>query len=123
MGRYLVGAHVFSTDVVAVVDNCLRAVYEVARCLPLPLVCISFCGGVIVVKSGDGSRIQGRQGGVDMIGFRTFTMDVLRIDETTTDTRLHIDQVEFDDTGNRAPHLLIEFLAGALLRGQFQIDT
>ena len=41
-------------------------------------------------------------------------MLILGIDIATTDTRLHINQVEFYDTGDIAPVFLIESFAGTL---------
>ena len=50
-------------------------------------------------------------------------MFVLGIDEAATDTRLHINQVEFYNTRDIAPVFLIDVGASALLGGQLQIDT
>ena len=81
--------------------------------------------GILVfeVKPGDSTRVQGRQGGVDMIRPRALAMHILRIDEAATDTWLHVDEVELDNTGNQSPFLFIDFLAGAFFSGQFQINT
>ena len=48
-------------------------------------------------------------------------MFVLGIDEATAQTCLHVDQVEFDDTGDVTPVLLIQILTGTLFRRQFQV--
>ena len=50
-------------------------------------------------------------------------MFVLCIDEAATNTSLHINQVEFDNTRDIAPVFLIDVGASALLGGQLQIDT
>ena len=50
-------------------------------------------------------------------------MHVLSIDEATTDTRLHIDEVELDDTSNKTPVFLVDIRASTLFGGQFQINT
>ena len=50
-------------------------------------------------------------------------MYVLSIYETTTHTRLHIDEVELYDTGDVAPVLFVQLIACAQLRGQLQIHT
>ena len=45
------------------------------------------------------------------------------IDETTTDTRLHIDQVEFDDTSNGTPVFRFKRITSTLFGSQLQINT
>ena len=54
---------------------------------------------------------------------RTFTMLVLGINEATTNTLLHVNQVEFDNTCDVAPVLLVQVVAPTLFSRQFQIDT
>ena len=55
----------------------------------------------------------------------TYSVFIFSIDETTTDTRLHVDQVEFYNTCDVAPVFLIKSQVGALyfLRVQLQIYT
>ena len=55
----------------------------------------------------------------------TYSVFILSIDETTTDTRLYVNEVKFDDTRDVAPVFLIESEVGALyfLRSQLQIHT
>ena len=50
-------------------------------------------------------------------------MDVLGIDEATTHARLHINQVEFYDTGNGSPFFRINSITRLLFTGQLQIYT
>ena len=50
-------------------------------------------------------------------------MYVLRIDEATTNTRRDVDEVEFHDTGDGTPILLMQIGASALFCGDFQIHT
>ena len=50
-------------------------------------------------------------------------MLVLGIDETTTNTRRDINQVEFDDTGNGSPVLFVQTVTRTLLGSDFQIYT
>ena len=125
VGRYgATGSHrsfILAADVVAVVDNHLCAVHEVTAGLPFVLACIIGCVNKILL--GDSTCVQVGDGGVRLAGWTTFTMFVLGIDEAATDTRLHINQVEFDNTRDIAPVFLIDIGAGALLGGQLQIDT
>ena len=50
-------------------------------------------------------------------------MHILGIDEATSNTGLHINQVELYNTGDIAPVFLVKFLTRTLLGGQLQIDT
>ena len=50
-------------------------------------------------------------------------MLVLCINETATNTLLHVNQVEFDNTCDVAPVLLVQVVAPTLFSRQFQIDT
>ena len=54
---------------------------------------------------------------------RTFLVYVLGIDETTTHAWLHVDKVEFDDTRDVAPVLLVQVITRTLFGGQLQIHT
>ena len=53
----------------------------------------------------------------------TRTMFILGIDIATTHTWLHVDEVEFHDTGDVTPVFLSKTSTGTLLGGQLQIDT
>ena len=125
MGRYgttrSYRSFILAADVVAVVDNHLCAVHEVTAGLPFVLARIISCVNKILL--GDSTCVQVGDGGVRLAGWTTFTMFVLGIDEAATDTRLHINQVEFDNTRDIAPVFLIDVGASALLGGQLQIDT
>ena len=118
VGRNSISACVLTADVVAVVDNGLRTVYEVTRCLPRHVGTIE-----CEVASGNGISIQGSQSVVAMLCIRTYLMYVLGIYEATTHTWLHVDKVELNNTGDVAPVLLIQIVASALLCGQLQIHT
>ena len=125
MGRYSATwfylTFILSADVVAVVDDNLCAMYEVTGSFPF------YQGSAFIIKvfSCYGISVQSRQRGVFLLFVCTYSVFVLGIDEATTDTRLHIDEVKLDDTGNVAPVFLIESQVGALyfLREQLQIYT
>ena len=90
---------------------------EVTRSFPCYLTVII---GGICVYSVRNSRctiviIQISQDGVGIIRIATYTMLILGIDIATAHTCLHINQVEFYDTGDIAPVFLIESFAGTLL--------
>ena len=104
VGRYSIQSRILVTNVVAVVDNGLRTVYEVTWCLPFRLVVIIW--GVLEQFLGNGTSIQGGQKGLCLIWTATFTMLVLGIDIATTHTGLHINQVKLYHTSNRTPVLL-----------------
>ena len=67
--------------------------------------------------------VQTGQGDTCLARIVPITMHVLGIDETTADTSLHVDEVEFNDTSDLTPFLFAEVIAGALFRSQLQIDT
>ena len=121
MSRHLVCTVVSVADVVAVVNDGLRAVYEITRTLPL----IGFtCRIIRVVPLGEGTFVQRCQCGVRrIIYFMWYAVYVLRIDEAATDTRRDVDEVEFHDTGDGPPILLMQIGATALFCGNFQIHT
>ena len=128
MGRHTFGPFILGTDVVAVINDGLGAVYEVARCLEFLegwIVCILVGGHIYVgeVIAGDGSTVQCGQGDVVLLAVCRYTMHVLGIDEATANALLHIDEVKLDDTRDESPVLFVEALAGTLLGGQLQIDT
>ena len=50
-------------------------------------------------------------------------MNVLGIDEATAHALLHVDEVQFNDTGDGTPYLFVKILAGALFSCDFQIHT
>ena len=118
MGRHGIVTLILAADVVAVVDDSLRAVYEVTRCFPFHRATFIF-----ITSLADGTIIQVCQGNMIQTRRRSLLMFVLGIYEATTDTRLHIDEVEFDDAGNVTPVFLVQFLTRALLRSQLQIDA
>ena len=123
MGRHLAVAIVSVADVVAVVDNGQRAVYEVTRALPLHLMIGIIHRIIRVVPLGDGLFVQRCQRGVHGIRRGRYAMYVLRIDEAAADTGRDVDQVELHDTRDGTPYLLIESGAGALLGGDLQIHA
>ena len=120
VGRHSIITAVLSTDIVTVVDNCLCAMYEVTRGLPF-----YGCSTIGKVLSRDGISIQSCQRGMLLLVVGTWPVFVLSIDETTTDTRLYVNQVELYNTGDVAPVFLIESQVGTLyfLRIQLQIHT
>ena len=97
--------------------------YEVTRTLPFHLVSSIIRGIIRVVPLCDSIFVQGSQRGVLSTTFARYTMYVLGIDETATDTRRDINQVEFYNTSDGTPYLLIQVIARTLLSGDFQIDT
>ena len=121
VGRYAICFLVSVADVIAVVDDGLRAVDEVTRGLPFMSESIGIF--IAVVPLGGSTLVQCRQRGRHVVGRAGLTMLVLSIDETATDTGLHIDEVKLYDTRDGAPVLLIESITSAQLRGQLQIDT
>ena len=121
MGRNSIGCFILVTNIIAVINNGLRAVDEVARGLPLFLGVIG--SGVLERLVGNSTRIQGGQNGVSLTRTTALAMLILGIDITTTHTRLHIDEVEFYDTCDITPVFFVKSLTGTLLRGQLQIDT
>ena len=123
MGGYSLVSFVFGADVVAVVDDGLRAVHEVARRLELFKVRVirRLVGGHVNVGeviAGDGSAVQCGQGDVILLIVVRHTMHVLGIDETAADALLHIDQVELNDARDESPVLFVEAIAFTLLGGQ-----
>ena len=65
VGRYRTFANlILATNVIAVINNGLRAVNEVTRGLPFVLVSFSISGGIRVVPLGDGLFVQGCQRGI-----------------------------------------------------------
>ena len=133
VGGHSIVSHILVTNIVAVVNNGLRTVYEVTRGLPFPLIVsrtIVFNFGVFIIRInvyivplGDSTCVQGSQSGMLTVRFSARTMHVLGIDETTAHTLLHVDEVQFDDTRDEAPVLLIKILTNALLSSQFQINA
>ena len=123
--RHTVGGQVVRlvsvADVVAVIDDGLGAVYEVARRLPLFLVGIVEV--VTVFLARDGTIVQSGQGGVGQACRVALAVYVLGIDEAAAQTGLHVDEVQLHHAGDVAPVLLVEPRAGALLGGQLQIDA
>ena len=87
VGRHLAFAHVAVADVVAVVDDGLGAMDEVAGGLPQVLVGIVLGGVVVVVPLRDGTGIEGCQRSVLMVGLAAHAVLVLGIDEAAADTR------------------------------------
>ena len=118
VGRNSIIACIFTADVVAVIDNGLCAVYKVTRCLPRHVGTFIF-----EVASGNSTSVQRCQSVMFRWGICTCLVHVLSIDEATTHTRLHVDEVELYDTSDVAPVLLIQIVASALLCGQLQIHT
>ena len=96
---------ILGTDVIAVVNDGLRAVYEVTRCLPLVLMTI--ISSIRKLLIADGTIVQFGNGVVIHARTATYSVDILGIDETTADARLHIDQVQLDDTSDIAPLLFV----------------
>ena len=112
---------ILSTDVIAVVDDGLGAMHEVARSLPLVLfVIVSRVRKHLIT---DSTTVQFGNGVVGLICRCSLAVNILGIDEATADARLHIDQVQFDDTCDVAPFLFIKTSTRAILGSQFQIDT
>ena len=118
VSRYGVGAFILTADVVAVVNNSLRTVYEVTCRLPF-YVSTSECE----VASCDSIMVQCRQSVMTVECIRTRLVYVLGIYESTTHTWLHVDEVELYNTGDVAPVFLIQFIARTLFCCQLQIDT
>ena len=56
-------------------------------------------------------------------GIGTRFVYVLGIYEATAHTRLYVDEVELNNTGDVAPVLLIQVVARTLFGGQLEIDT
>ena len=102
VGGYGIVALILAADVIAVVDDGLRAVHEVARCLPV----VHRSGKILELLVADSVRIQAGHRNLMPIGLLTLAVHILCIDETATDTRLHVDKVEFDNTGDVAPVFL-----------------
>ena len=123
VGGNLIITHVLATDVVTVVNDGQRAVYEVARRLPVHLMFTVFSRIVRIVLSCGCPFVQGGQRYVRWILFRTYTVYVLGIDETATHARLHIDEVEFDDTRDVTPVFFPQTRTCTIFSGQLQIDT
>ena len=121
MGRNGISTFVFSALVVTVVDDGLCAVYEVTGTLPGILCCIISC--VDKASIAHSAIVQTGQGVTRLAGWLSVAMHVLRIDETTADTSLHVDEVEFNDTSDITPFFFAKVIAGALFRSQLQIDT
>ena len=78
---------------------------------------------VIKVFSGNSIFIQRCQSSIMLLVVPPRTMLVLCINETATNTLLHINQVEFNNAGDVAPVLLVQVVAPTLFSRQFQIDT
>ena len=95
--------------------------HEVSAGLPFVLACISSCVNKILL--GNSTCVQVGDSSMCLTCITTRTMFVLSIDEATTDTRLNINQIEFDNTRDIAPVLLVKVSACAFLCRQFQIDT
>ena len=113
---------VASRSGIAVVDNLLRIVDEVAgRLVGLQVGC-----AVLVNLIGDSScvavpcHIVRREDGVVVARRRACAMLVLGIDIAAAETGHHVDKVELTDTSDKAPNLII---SSTLLGGQFKIDT
>ena len=118
MGRHGSIALILVTDVVTVIDDGLRAMYEVTRCFPFHI------GAVIhEVFLRDGIFVQLCQRDMILLVVGAHLMHVLGIDEAATNTGLHIDEVELDDTRDVAPVFFIQTVARALFGGQLKIYT
>ena len=118
MSRHGIAFFVFAADVVAVVDNGLRAVDEVAGGFPF-----HFGTCICKVASCDSIYVQCRQRVVLVKFIRPYLMHVLGIDEAAAHAGLHVDEVELYNARDVAPVLLIQVVASALLSRQLQIDT
>ena len=118
MCRYRIRTFVFTADVITVVHDGLGTVYEVTGGFPFNLSAI-----ILEVLTGDGIFVQLRQGVMFLWIIGTNSVFILRIDESTTDTRLHVDQVQLDDARDITPVLFIDPRTGTLFGGQLQIDT
>ena len=81
------------------------------------------CSLIRVIPLGDGTLVQRGQRGVHGTTRSRYSVYVLRIDEAATDTRRDVDEVEFHDTGDGTPILLMQIGASALFCGNFQIYT
>ena len=53
----------------------------------------------------------------------SFLVYVLGIDKTTAHSRLHVDEVELNNTRDIAPIFLVQIVACTLFGSQFQINT
>ena len=118
--------HISAADVVAVVDDGQRAMYEVARGFPLFLFLNNAVVSISVILSADGIRVQLGQGYMFKSAVGGLAVYILGIDETATHTRLHIDEVQFYDARNVSPVFLVHARTCGLCRvvgGQLQIDT
>ena len=78
---------------------------------------------IIKILSCDGIFIECCQCSMFLFVICPCTMFVFGIDKAATDSRLHINEVKFDDSRYIAPFLLIEVIACTLLSCQFQIYT
>ena len=78
---------------------------------------------VLEVLVGDSTTVQGCQDDLVFIRGRADAVFIAGIDIAATHAGLHVDEVEFHDAGNQTPVFLVEVGAGALLRGQLQIDA
>ena len=85
VGRHLVFTHIFVADVVAIVDNGLCAVDEVAGGLECQLIGVVLRCAVVIVPLGDGVFIQLCQRCVLADNLGAHAVLVLGIDETAAD--------------------------------------
>ena len=118
VGRNSIAAFILTADVVAVVDNRLRTVYKVSRCLPFH---VGTC--ICEVASCDSTIVQFRQSVMLVLGICSCLVHVLSIYEAPTHTWLYVDEVEFYNTSDVAPVFLIQTVARTLFGGQLEIYT
>ena len=85
---------------------------EVTRGLPGLLGFIT--GSICEFLVRNSTTVQCCQDGLVITRITTYAMLILGIDIATTDTRLHVNQVEFHDTGDVTPVFLIKPLTGTL---------
>ena len=102
MGRHTIAHLVTIGDVVTIVDDDLAVVYEVTGGLPLFLGAASSIIGLNILPNSVGHcrrianttmQIQVCQNRLILAGRSTYTVNVLGIDETATDTFGYIDKV------------------------------
>ena len=75
------------------------------------------------VASGNSRVVQCRQSVMLVLGICTYLVYVLGIYEATAHTRLHVDEVELNDTRDVTPVFIVQVVALTLLCGQLQIHT